>query len=144
MQKLLLDTNVLIVLIRDPVVEEKFMQSYSDQSNLFAISVVVEGELESLALQWNWGDQKKRELKRILDTLIVIPIKVKSIIQAYAEIDAFSQGKLASAAYPAQFSSRNMGKNDLWIAATAYATGSTLLTLDRDFDHLQSSYLVVE
>ena len=29
-----------------------------------------------------------------------------------------------------------MGKNDLWIAATAKATGATLLTTDKDFDHL--------
>lgn len=144
MQKLLLDTNILVTLIRDPLLEEKFKQNYSDQANLFAISVVVQGELESLALQWNWGEGKKRELEKVLSNLIIIPLKIKSIIKAYAEIDAFSQGKLSGATYPPQFSSRNMGKNDLWIAATAYATNSKLLTLDRDFDHLQPGYLVLE
>ena len=29
-----------------------------------------------------------------------------------------------------------MGKNDLWIAACAAATRATLVTLDRDFEHL--------
>jgi predicted nucleic acid-binding protein len=144
MQKVLLDTNILIALIRDRTLEERFKQVYTDQDNLFAISVVVQGELESLALQWNWGERKKQELNRVLGTLIIIPIKVKSIINAYAKIDAYSQGKLADVPYPSHFSSKNMGKNDLWIAATAYATGSKLLTLDHDFDHLQPGYLVIE
>ena len=34
-----------------------------------------------------------------------------------------------------------MGKNDLWIAATAMATGATLLTTDKDFDHLDPTFL---
>jgi tRNA(fMet)-specific endonuclease VapC len=29
-----------------------------------------------------------------------------------------------------------MGKNDVWIAATAKATDVVLLTTDKDFDHL--------
>lgn len=29
-----------------------------------------------------------------------------------------------------------MGKNDLWIAASAKAAGAFLLTTDNDFDHL--------
>ncbi len=34
-----------------------------------------------------------------------------------------------------------MGKNDLWIAATAYVTGASLMTTDGDFDHLNGVYL---
>jgi len=34
-----------------------------------------------------------------------------------------------------------MGKNDLWIAATAHVTGATLLTADADFDHLNGAFL---
>jgi tRNA(fMet)-specific endonuclease VapC len=30
-----------------------------------------------------------------------------------------------------------MKHNDLWIAATAVATGATLVTTDKDFDHLE-------
>jgi len=36
--------------------------------------------------------------------------------------------------------SRNMGKNDLWIAATAHVSNAILLTTDRDFDHLNGVY----
>ena len=38
-------------------------------------------------------------------------------------------------------SSRNMGKNDLWIAATASITNSKLITSDKDFNHLNGKYL---
>jgi predicted nucleic acid-binding protein len=37
-----------------------------------------------------------------------------------------------------------MGKNDLWIAATAYILDATLLTADGDFDHLNGSFLDVK
>lgn len=37
--------------------------------------------------------------------------------------------------------SRNMGKNDLWIAATASVTNATLITTDKDFYHLNNTYL---
>jgi tRNA(fMet)-specific endonuclease VapC len=34
-----------------------------------------------------------------------------------------------------------MGKNDLWIAATAYALDIPLMTADSDFDHLHLTML---
>lgn len=34
-----------------------------------------------------------------------------------------------------------MGKNDLWIAASAIETESVLLTTDRDVDHLSPMHL---
>jgi predicted nucleic acid-binding protein len=37
-----------------------------------------------------------------------------------------------------------MGKNDLWIAATASVLEATLLTLDHDFNHLRNEFLQVE
>ena len=49
-------------------------------------------------------------------------------IDAYVELDLVSQAHPEGA--------RNMGKNELWVAASARAAGATLLTTDRDFDHL--------
>ena len=57
----------------------------------------------------------------------------------YAEIDAFSQGKLAG--HKTHFTARNMGKNDLWIAATTAVLDIELLTTDKDFDHLKTTFL---
>ncbi len=34
-----------------------------------------------------------------------------------------------------------MGKNDLWIAATAFVYNIELLTTDKDFNHLKDEYL---
>jgi predicted nucleic acid-binding protein len=34
-----------------------------------------------------------------------------------------------------------MGKNDLWIAATASLLNLQLVTTDKDFDHLETSFL---
>ena len=34
-----------------------------------------------------------------------------------------------------------MGKNDLWIAATVSVTNATLVTTDKDFNHLDKTYL---
>jgi len=36
-----------------------------------------------------------------------------------------------------------MGKNDLWIAATAYTLNATLVTTDTDFDHLDGEFIEV-
>ena len=36
-----------------------------------------------------------------------------------------------------------MGKNDIWIAATASVLKSTLITTDKDFDHLNNRFLEV-
>jgi predicted nucleic acid-binding protein len=37
-----------------------------------------------------------------------------------------------------------MGKNDLWIAATATVFQATLLTTDKDFNHLHNVFFKVE
>jgi len=73
--------------------------------------------------------------------LIIIDINSEDITEKYAEIDAYSQGKLID--NPLPMSSRNMGKNDIWIAATTFVTKSTLLTTDKDFSHLHNKYFPV-
>jgi tRNA(fMet)-specific endonuclease VapC len=52
------------------------------------------------------------------------------VLDRYAQIDAHLKK-----------SGRTLGKNDVWIAATAAATGALLLTNDKDFDPLDSLFL---
>ncbi len=81
------------------------------------------------------------ELTALLSKLIIADINVEDIITRYAEIDAYSQGKLSGRSL--NDSARNMGKNDLWIAATASVLKAILLTTDGDFNHLNNEFLIV-
>jgi len=76
-------------------------------------------EILSLVPIFNWGDQKKEQLKDLLNKLLVVPIEAKDIIEAYVEIETYSKGKMISRPLPAGQSAINMGKNDIWIAATS-------------------------
>jgi tRNA(fMet)-specific endonuclease VapC len=139
----LLDTNIIIAYLRNNATAMFIEKTYSPLKNDFSpsISAVTLGELKSLALQNNWGEKRLNYLDEILQEVIVIDINSEDILNRYAEIDAFSQcrleGKLSN------FTARNMGKNDLWIAATASVLDATLLTTDNDFDHLQNEFLQV-
>ena len=59
-----------------------------------------------------------------------------NLIPAYVYLETYSQGRLAAQPLPPGLSARNMGKNDLWIAATALYFDIELHTADHDFDHL--------
>jgi len=107
--------------------------------NIPVVSVVRLGEINSIALRNQWGANRIVLLEKILNQFLIADVNVATIIQKYAEIDAYSQGKLAGK--PLGKSSRNMGKNDLWIAATTSVLDATLLTLDHDFDHLSDEFL---
>lgn len=123
----LLDTNILIHLIRGSAlglwIESHYALSGAAQVPL--ISSVTEGELRSFAIYVDWGKDKQRVLQDRLNQFVIVPIELPDIMQAYAEIDATSTRQ-----------GRKMGKNDIWIAATAHVTGARLLTTDKDFDHL--------
>ena len=64
------------------------------------------------------------------------------VIDYYEEIDAYSQGRHRT--LKSDFTAINMGKNDLWIAATAAAFDLTLVTTDGDFDHLDGGFFEVD
>ena len=138
-----LDTNILVHYLRKSPVFEKIDRDYSPLSvtNIAVISAVTVGEIRSFALQNQWGAKRMLALEAILSILVVIDIAAEDIFSAYADIDAYSQNKLH--ARPLSLTARNMGKNDLWIAATASVLGATLLTTDTDFDHLNGVFLPV-
>jgi tRNA(fMet)-specific endonuclease VapC len=76
--------------------------------------------------------------------LLLILIKIShSLVGTYVQIDLFSQGKHPQYALPQGITARNMSKNDLWIAATAYTTHSELITTDSDFIYLNDTFFKV-
>jgi predicted nucleic acid-binding protein len=136
------DTTALVFYIKKEsqcqIIEERF-EPFS-KANLALISIVSRGEMLSLALKNKWGEKRITSLNELLSQFLIIPIQSEDLLTKYAEIDAFSQGRLVSKHSANGTSARNMGKNDLWIAATASITKSTLITADNDFVHLKKIY----
>ena len=82
-------------------------------------------------------------MENFLTKVQVLPIARREILDAYAQIDAYSQSKHPTLNLPKGITARNMGKNDIWIAATAHAIGAALVTTDKDFHHLNGVFLNV-
>ena len=122
---MILDTNVVIQHIRKQI----------PISPRAVLPIVVVGELEAFALKSDWGYQKMISLNTILETIPIADID-REIAQIYAKVDAYSQGKLKSVPLPLGMSARNMGKNDIWIAAISLYFDFELHSIDNDFDHL--------
>lgn len=125
MAAILFDTNLLIGHIRrqEPLPEDVL------------ISVIVAGELEAFAFKADWGYQKASFMQRLLQYHPLLEVS-RVFTAPYARLDAYSQGKLKEQPLPPGLTARNMGKNDLWIAATALYFDIELHTSDNDFDHL--------
>lgn len=141
--KATIDTNILLHLLRNSRVVPRIQQAFSAHGigDTILLSIVSVGEIESIALQRNYGMKKQTRLKQLLQEFLVIPIKSLDLVEKYAEIDAYSQGNLADNPLPDGMSARNMGKNDLWIAATAAISNSVLFSTDKDLNHLDGQFL---
>lgn len=140
----LLDTNLVIIYSRASKIAEKIEADYNlfDTGNSLAVSVVTLGEVDAFIKKIGIGEKRRKKIEGVVSRLAKVGIDTKAIIERYGDIDAYSQGKLKRK--KGRFSSRNMGKNDLWIAATASIYDLTLLTTDRDFDHLNGAYIRLE
>lgn len=145
MKRFLLDTNICLAFVRGHEIYNQVETdlSLNDTNTVTIISVVTKAELLSLGKRRGWGNQKLAKLNRLLEKLYIIDINNSDteLIKAYYTIDAYSQGNLEGR--PLNDSAKNMGKNDLWIAATAFVANAELITMDGDFDHLNGEFLMV-
>ena len=139
----LFDTNIILIYLREQFAKQVIETAYNpfDLANRLIVSVVTVGELKAISLKNKWGNAKIQKMEAFLKKFAVVDIDKADILNRYAEIDAFSQGRLEGKI--SNFTARNMGKNDLWIAASASVLDATLLTTDSDFDHLQNEFLQV-
>lgn len=136
-QSYLLDTSVLLALIRGKALGTHIDQAFGLRASLHrqVVSIVTQAELLVIADVRQWGSEKRATLERALDNLVVIPIDGASLLQAYVSVSAAGRNAVGGA--------RNMGKNDIWIAATALHTELPLLTTDKDFRFLHDDLLQV-
>ena len=137
----LLDSNLVLIYSRENQLSRQIEQQYHlfSPANRLAVSVVTLGEVNALGKKLGLGKRRLTLLDGLLRQFNVFDIDLAEVIDRYGTIDAFSQGKLAGRR--GEFTARNMGKNDLWIAATASVFDLTLVTTDRDFDHLADQFL---
>ena len=129
----LLDTNILVNWVRRGALYRHLQARYGVDTALaeHKVSVVSFGELRSFARQQDWGPRRLAAVETLLAGFTPLDINTPAVLAAYVEIDVASHSD-----------GRDMGKNDLWIAATARARGIPLLTSDNDFDHLPALGLV--
>ena len=143
MRKYLLDTGIVLGYARSADYAEYVDKTFEVFANTPLVSVVSKGEIYSLAFQRKWGLNKLKLLDELLRKLPVVDINDDQIIRRYAEIDAYSLGRNSVKPLARTETARQMGKNDLWIAATASVLRAALLTTDHDFDHLHTVFLEV-
>jgi tRNA(fMet)-specific endonuclease VapC len=136
-QLIVLDTNILVDLVRNNdrgrTINGRFQLTDRAERPLF--STVTEGEIFGLVRlpKWRWGEAKLQKLEELLANLVRVNAGLPNVVDAYAEL------------YAASYATGNStGDNDLWIAATAKATGSVLLTRDAHFDWMNPTHLSVE
>lgn len=146
MKNIIIDTCVLIHIIKKTITGDKCLKVISEfeEAPNIIISVVTKAEIESFVIQNSWGDKKIEQLQKLLNSLVVIDINQSDLLllSEYSWIDSFSKRKIKDkSGHFLKGSARKMGKNDLWIAATASALGIPLMTCDGDFDHLAITFL---
>jgi tRNA(fMet)-specific endonuclease VapC len=132
---ILLDTNVILYLLRGRAAGQWIKQTYQLDSRTERpfVSMISVGEILAIAERQNYGSEKRDSLRTLLEELVIIEIKTL-IAEEYGKIQALLQQQVLP-----------IGENDTWIAATAAVTGSTLLTSDRrHFGTLPSALVRVE
>ena len=135
------DTNILLYILRSSQASDSLARILKLQYVEESISLVTLAEIRSLAIQFGWGSRRIDRMEEMISSLAILDINVPEIIDRYVEIDVYSKGKHSIEV--SDFSSIKMGKNDLWIAATASVYQAKLLTMDLDFQHLAPKFLDV-
>ena len=132
---ILLDTNILVHLIRGRAIGRKIVADHDlqDRTEKPLISIITVGEIYALTRKLAWGPAKRQSLAELLANLVIVHPQQGEIVERYAEIDFYCEKELKPA--------EPMGQNDMWIAASASVLDAYLLTADTDFLRLAPRYL---
>jgi len=145
MRRYLLDTGILVHYARGSALYQQIEQEemLTASECVIMVSIVAVAEILSFGKQKSWGQQKIQAIQSLLSKIIITDITYvdTSLINAYTTLDAYSKNKLPGNSLGMSIT---MGKNDLWIAATAQIANAILLTIDGDFDHLHGNFIQVK
>ena len=116
---------------------------FDDAEAIVLTSVICRGEILALAEKRGWGRNKRDQLEDVLNRFPTIDINRELIIDAYARIDAWTHGRpvVSPQDIPPPKPAVSMKQNDIWIAATAHVSQTTLVSTDSDFDHLNGVWV---
>jgi tRNA(fMet)-specific endonuclease VapC len=145
MKRYLLDTNLLLGFTRSADWAQWAYKEFDlgAETTMVFTSVICRGELLALAEKNGWGEAKRKSLVDVLNRFPTVDLNKDAILNQYAATDTWTHGRtLGDTKRPdPPKPAVSMKQNDLWIAATAVATGATLVTTDKDFDHLNGLWL---
>jgi tRNA(fMet)-specific endonuclease VapC len=149
MAYIVVDTCIVMHIMRKSPEGQQALDFINNQAEepTTILSVVTKAELQSLGLLRSWGNTKRHFIEYFINSATVVDISHTDtdLISAYAAMDAYSKGQGPDPnGNSKQGSAVKIGKNDLWIAATALVLDATLLTSDGDFDHLANTFLKIE
>lgn len=132
----LLDTGVLLLLVRGGAIGQRLDSSFALRSSAFRplICSVSVGELWALAEIRGYGTDKRRAVQLVIDNTVVVDINDPIVVAAYVEVYKVLHRHPTG-------SRTSIGGNDMWIAAATRAANATLLTTDKDFDPLHPSVI---
>lgn len=117
----LIDTSIFSYFLRSDPIIDRYAEDLTAGARLF-LSVQTVGELRSGAAQRGWGEKRKVQLQRFLDTFTILPI-TEATATVYAEVTTASRR-----------AGRRLQVADAWIMATAKQYGLTLVAHDQDME----------
>lgn len=120
--RFMLDTNIISAIIRDPRGKVFERMAEAGEENVF-ISIITHGEVW-YGVKKNGSEELSRKVAAVTRRFYVAPLNLPAD-QRYADVRmALRQGK-------------NIGPNDLWIAAHALALDAVLVTNnEREFSRV--------
>jgi tRNA(fMet)-specific endonuclease VapC len=131
-EAVLLDTDVFSYLLKGDSRAEFYRKHI--QGKTVALTFVTVGELYHWAEKRKWGAKKIANLEQRFRATVIVPYDLE-ICRIY--------GGLRSRLKTSQGSQRNLGANDLWIAACAIRHSLTLLTNNqKDFEGIPELKLI--
>ena len=143
--RFLLDTGMLLGFIREApwALRVRTQCDLGNEETMVFTSVICQGELRALAEKFGWGKDKRIQLEDVLNKFPTLDINKQPILNAYALIDAWTHGKtvVSPRQTPPPKPAVPMKQNDLWIAAPVHESKATLLSTDKDFDHLNGVWI---
>jgi len=132
---LVLDTSVVVDIARNNRSGQAILEAYSLKlrADRPLISVITTGEMLGIAKSQAWTIDQTKILKELLSEFVILDLTAE-VVEAYSDLVALCRKQ-----------NHTMGQqNDMWIAATAKATGAILLTGDSGFSWLNPHFIRVE